>query len=93
MTNITFDDNLITGNDTIDAQHEELIHRIQQFVTACESGDSKIKAIKMLDYLDIRISIFRKKNSCKEKSPILNLPDIRKSTKNLKNLSGNYMIS
>ena len=52
MTNITFDDNLITGNDTIDAQHEELIHRIQQFVTACESGDSKIKAIKMLDYLD-----------------------------------------
>lgn len=52
MTNITFDDNLITGNDTIDAQHEELIRRIQQFVTACESGDSKIKAIKMLDYLD-----------------------------------------
>lgn len=51
MTNITFDDNLITGNDTIDAQHEELIHRIQQFVTACESGDSKIKATKMLDYL------------------------------------------
>ena len=25
MTNITFDDNLITGNDTIDAQHEEFI--------------------------------------------------------------------
>ena len=25
MTNITFDDNLITGNDTIDTQHEEYI--------------------------------------------------------------------
>lgn len=24
MTNITFDDNLITGNDTIDTQHEEI---------------------------------------------------------------------
>nr|WP_296091848.1 hemerythrin family protein [uncultured Dorea sp.] len=50
--NITFDDNLITGNKTIDAQHQELIDRIQQFVTACESGDTKVKAIKMLDYLD-----------------------------------------
>ena len=36
MTTITFDDNLITGNDTIDTQHEELINRIQQFVAACE---------------------------------------------------------
>lgn len=52
MTNITFDDNLITGNDTIDTQHEELINRIQQFVAACESSDGKVKAIKMLDYLD-----------------------------------------
>ena len=50
--NITFDDNLITGNKTIDAQHQELIDRIQQFVTACESGDTKVKAIMMLDYLD-----------------------------------------
>ena len=50
--NITFDDNLITGNKPIDAQHQELIDRIQQFVTACESGDTKVKAIKMLDYLD-----------------------------------------
>ena len=50
--NITFDDNLITGNKTIDFQHQELIDRIRQFVAACESGDSKIKAIKMLDYID-----------------------------------------
>ena len=50
--NITFDDNLITGNKTIDSQHQDVIDRIRQFVAACESGDSKIKAIKMLDYLD-----------------------------------------
>ena len=30
--NITFDDNLITGNKTIDFQHQELIDRIRQFV-------------------------------------------------------------
>ena len=29
MTVITFDDNLITGNKTIDEQHKELIDRIQ----------------------------------------------------------------
>ena len=39
--NITFDDNLITGNKTIDSQHQELIDRIRQFVAACESGDSQ----------------------------------------------------
>ena len=32
--NITFDDNLITGNKTIDSQHQELIDRIRQFVAA-----------------------------------------------------------
>ena len=34
--NITFDDNLITGNKTIDTQHKELIDRIQNFLTACQ---------------------------------------------------------
>ncbi len=27
--NITFDDNLVTGNKTIDTQHKELIDRIR----------------------------------------------------------------
>ena len=45
MTVITFDDNLITGNKTIDEQHKELIDRIQQFVSACESEDARVKAI------------------------------------------------
>lgn len=48
---IEFDDNLITGNSTIDDQHKELIDRIRQFVESCQKGDAKIKAIKMLDYL------------------------------------------
>ena len=47
--NITFDDNLVTGNNTIDTQHKELIDRIRNFVVACQNGDSKVKAIKMLD--------------------------------------------
>ncbi len=48
---IAFDENLITGNDTIDNQHRELIDRIRQFVTSCESGEGRLKAVKMLDYL------------------------------------------
>ena len=36
--NITFDDNLVTGNKTIDTQHKELIDRIQNFVIACQNG-------------------------------------------------------
>ena len=50
--NITFDDNLVTGNKTIDTQHKELIDRIQNFVIASQNGDSKVKAIKLLDYLN-----------------------------------------
>ena len=50
--NITFDDSLITGNDTIDEQHKELISRIASFVAQCERGDSKVQAVRMLDYMD-----------------------------------------
>lgn len=48
---IEFNDNLLTGNKIIDAQHKELIERIAAFVSSCESGDGKMKAIKMLEYL------------------------------------------
>lgn len=48
---ITFSDNLITGNKTIDDQHRELIARIDKFVKICEDGDGKVTAINMLDYL------------------------------------------
>jgi len=49
---IEFNDELYTGNDLIDSQHKELIDRIAKFVSACENGESKVKAIKMLDYMD-----------------------------------------
>lgn len=49
---ISFDDSLITGNNTIDSQHRELIDKVKTFVDACENGDAKVKAIKMLDYLE-----------------------------------------
>lgn len=48
---IEFDDNLITGNKTIDTQHKELIDRIRQFVTSCERNEGGDKACQMLDYL------------------------------------------
>ena len=48
----TAKNNLLTGNKTIDAQHKELIERIRNFLFACQNGDSKVKAVKMLDYLD-----------------------------------------
>lgn len=49
---IEFDDSLITGNNTIDTQHKELIQKISDLITSCENGDGKVKAIQMLDYLE-----------------------------------------
>lgn len=48
---IEFDDTLITKNEVIDSQHKELIARIKKFVDSCEKKDSKIDAVKMMDYL------------------------------------------
>ena len=79
--NITFDDNLITGNKTIDFQHQELIDRIRQFVAACESGDSKIKAIKMLDYLDEYTNFhFQEEEDLQKK---VSYPEFKKSIQEL----------
>ena len=81
--NITFDDNLITGNKTIDTQHKELIERIQNFVTACQNGDSKLKAIKMLDYLD-EYTNFHFKESFRKMLVIQSMKNITKNMKSLK---------
>ena len=40
--NITFDDNLITGNKTIDSQHQELIDRIRQLIILMKTKDLMI---------------------------------------------------
>ena len=83
--NITFDDNLVTGNNTIDTQHKELIDRIRNFVVACQNGDSKVKAIKMLDYLDETLtSISKKRKSFRKKPVIRNADSIMRSMKSLR---------
>lgn len=48
---IAFDENLLTGNATIDEQHKELFQRIERFGTLCENNGGKIEAINMLTYL------------------------------------------
>lgn len=46
-----FNSNILTGNETIDGQHKELIDRINKLVSSCENGSCQLEAIKMLDYL------------------------------------------
>lgn len=46
-----YDQSLITGNDMIDAQHRELIDKINKLLDSCETGKDKLVAIKTLDYL------------------------------------------
>lgn len=46
-----FDETLVTGNEMIDAQHKELIEKINNLLDSCELGKDKIASIKMLDFL------------------------------------------
>ncbi len=41
-----FTDDLITGNELIDSQHEELIGRINKLLDSCEAGEGKNKCNK-----------------------------------------------
>ena len=40
-----FDESLVTGNETIDAQHKELIDKINKLMQCCEDGGGKLHAI------------------------------------------------
>lgn len=46
-----FDESLVTGNEMIDSQHQELIGKINKLLDSCETGNDKLVAIKTLDYL------------------------------------------
>lgn len=46
-----FDESLVTGNITIDKQHQEWIEKINKLIACCEDGGGKIEAIKMLEYM------------------------------------------
>lgn len=47
-----FSDNLITGNEMIDSQHQELIDKINAVLESCEKSNDKLVAVKTLDYLE-----------------------------------------
>ena len=64
-----FKNNLLTGNELIDAQHKELINRINRLVSACENGVCQLEAIRMLDFLsDYTDFHFREEEALQEKS-------------------------
>lgn len=46
-----FTDELVTGNETIDSQHKELINKINDLLRSCEEHADKAGAAKMLNYL------------------------------------------
>ena len=48
---LEFDQSLVTGNEMIDAQHKELIGKIDDLLAFCEESKEKVKAIKILGYL------------------------------------------
>ena len=50
---VEFDESLVTGNETIDAQHKEWIAKIDELLISCETGDGKVKAS---DYVLIKNS-------------------------------------
>lgn len=48
---IVLEKDLLTGNELIDSEHQELISRINKLVESCESGKEKMTAVKTLDFL------------------------------------------
>lgn len=77
-----FTDDLITGNELIDSQHEELIGRINKLLDSCEAGEGKISAIKMLDYLAKYTDTLAMKKHFRKKSVIRITTNTMQNTKN-----------
>lgn len=46
-----FDESLVTGNEMIDAQHKELIGKINELLKSCELNSGKMAAVQTLGYL------------------------------------------
>ncbi len=47
-----FTNNLVTGNETIDTQHKELIAKINDLLSALETSQSQSTAMRMLNFLN-----------------------------------------
>ena len=89
---ITFEDNLLTGNKMIDEQHKELIERIRNFVFACQDGKSKVNAIKMLDYLDEYTDFhFKEEEALQEKAEYPDRANIMRNMKSSRKQFRNCM--
>ena len=89
---ITFEDNLLTGNKMIDEQHKELIERIRNFVFACQDGKSKVNAIKMLDYLDEYTDFhFKEEEYCRKRPNIRIVANIMRNMKSSRKQFRNCM--
>ncbi len=46
-----FDESLVTGNEMIDSQHQELIGKINDLLESCETSADKVMAVQTLGYL------------------------------------------
>ncbi|MCC8027293.1 MAG: hemerythrin family protein [Clostridium sp.] len=46
-----FTDDLLTGNETIDTQHKELISKINDLLVSCEERSNQSGAARMLNFL------------------------------------------
>lgn len=49
---ITWNNNLMTGVESIDNQHKELFSRFDSLLTACNQGKGKSEVIHLLQFLD-----------------------------------------
>jgi len=48
---LEFDPTLVTGNETIDAQHRELFQRVSQLLDASRERRSREEVVRVLEYL------------------------------------------
>lgn len=48
---IVFDEKLVTGNELIDTQHQELIARVNKLTDSLETGKDKLVAVQTLGFL------------------------------------------
>jgi hemerythrin len=52
---IQWDDRLLTGNSTIDGQHQELFRRVNLLIEACHRGEAKEAINEAIGFLEIHI--------------------------------------
>ena len=77
-----FTDDLVTGNETIDSQHKELISKINDLLISCEERSNKTGAARMLNYLADYTDFHFKRKPCRKRSAT---PALRSTRRNMQN--------